>query len=365
VNSIKEENDGVDFMGLQFKPDLEDASKHWEAYFSGDIIKRPLVCVTAPKPGMPHDYVWYKDVCYQDSDIVIDRFHDIMMNTYWGGDAIPHTYLTLGPDEIAASCGSELLFTEGMESNTNWSRPIIKDPDDYLKISLDKESLTWKRIIELYEKAAVKFKDKAIVSMPDLHSNMDILMALRGTENLCFDLIDIPEIIDEAMLRAHAVFIELWEILRQKGNMEQSGYCQLAYSPEGAAVLQCDFSCMMSVDMFDRWVLPALEEEAAIAKHVVYHWDGPQAKTHENSLVNSELIQTLQYVPGAGQGSHLDNVDFLRHLQDRGKNVQVWASPDEARELHKTLVPDKTLYVVTAATPDEADALIEWFEKNT
>jgi hypothetical protein len=38
---------------LSLKPDIEEAARRWEAYYSGDIIDRPLVWVTAPRPGAP------------------------------------------------------------------------------------------------------------------------------------------------------------------------------------------------------------------------------------------------------------------------------------------------------------------------
>jgi len=36
---------------LEFKPDLEEAAKMWDAFYAGEIIDRPVVCVTARREG--------------------------------------------------------------------------------------------------------------------------------------------------------------------------------------------------------------------------------------------------------------------------------------------------------------------------
>ena len=46
---------------------------------------------------------------------------------------------------------------------------------------------------------AEAFRGKMVVAHLDLHSNMDLLLAMRGGQKLCMDLIDCPETIDRAM----------------------------------------------------------------------------------------------------------------------------------------------------------------------
>jgi hypothetical protein len=36
---------------LSLKPDLAEAAHRWEAFYAGEIIDRPVVCVTAPGDG--------------------------------------------------------------------------------------------------------------------------------------------------------------------------------------------------------------------------------------------------------------------------------------------------------------------------
>jgi 5-methyltetrahydrofolate--homocysteine methyltransferase len=350
---------------LQFKPNLEDAARRWEAYYAGDLIDRPIVCVTAPKPGMTRARGSdYRERVFGDMDDVIDRGLRNAEATYFGGEAMPALWLSFGPDEVGAFCGAELGWDEN-SGDTNWAKPCVDYWETFLPLKLDDRHPLYLRFLEFYRRAAEKAAGKVLLCEPDLHTNMDLLMSLRGSERLCEDLLDCPELIDRAMADARQVFKQVWKDVTDAGRQYEHGFWHDCYSMEGAATLQCDFSCMISPAMFRRWVLPALEEEASIVKHVVYHWDGPGALIHTDDLVASELIHTLSYVPGAGHGNHLSFAETFRSLQDRGKGIQFHGSPEELKQAHKALRPEKTLYETWVSTPEEAEELLDWFVRNT
>lgn len=350
---------------LLFKPDLDDAARRWDAYYAGDLIDRPIVRVTAPRPGMPHAAGSdYRERVFGDLDAVIDRALQNAEATYYGGEAMPALWLSFGPDEIGVFCGAELCWDDD-SGDTNWSKPCVEDWATSLPLKLNERHPLYLRMLDFYRRAAEKTAGKMLLAAPDLHTNMDLLMALRGSQRLCEDLLDEPELVDQAMLDARQVFKQVWNAVTDAGRQYENGFWHDSYSMEGATTLQCDFSCMISSPMFRRWVLPALEEEAAIVKHVVYHWDGPGALVHTDDLVACEGLHTLSYVPGDGHGNHLSFVEMFRRLQDRGKGIQFWGSPEEIKQAHKVLRPEKTMYCTWTSTPAEADELLDWFVKNT
>ncbi len=260
---------------LEYKPDLEEAARRWEAYWAGEIVDRPVVCVTSYWPdrkGRPGSS--YRDRVYGDMDQVIETALLNAWATYHAGESIPGTSLSFGPDEVAVFCGAELEFAEG-SPDTNWSRPFVEDWNAALPLRMNEDHPLWRRMLEFYRRAVRKTAGKMLLGPIDLHTNMDILAPIRNPERLCMDLLDCPDLIDRAMADARAIFPIVWYGVAQAAEMDRYGYSYGGYSMEGSATLQCDFSCMMSPDMFRRWVMPALEEEAAIVKHACYHWDGP------------------------------------------------------------------------------------------
>ena len=350
---------------LALKPDLEEAAKRWEAFYAGEIIDRPLIWVTAPREGVEPPYArGYRSKVFDDMDEIIDNALARAESIYWGGESIPTFNPSFGPDEIAVFCGASFHWSED-SPDTNWSSPIIDDWEKALPLRLQTEHPLWQRMLALYRRAAERLGGKMLLTPLDLHTNMDLLAALRGPQRLCMDLIDCPEVIDRAMQDARAIFPQVWDAIRLAGRMDELGYCQIFYSMEGAAILQCDFSYMIGPAMFRRWVLPALEEEAEIVKHAFYHWDGPGALVHTNDLVASKGLHTLSYVVGAGRGEHIEYLDLFKRVQAGGKAVHVSGTPEQLKLMHRELKPNKVLYVTHAASPAEAERLLEWFVAHT
>jgi len=59
---------------LELKPDLAEANRRWEAFYAGEIIDRPVVCVTAPRPGSARlPAPTYHDRVHLDLDVLVDR----------------------------------------------------------------------------------------------------------------------------------------------------------------------------------------------------------------------------------------------------------------------------------------------------
>ena len=353
---------------LEFKPNLAEAAERWEAFYAGEIIDRPLVCITAPlgPDRRVGDASRYHDRVFGDMDELLDRVLVDASRTYWGGEEIPAFNPSFGPDEIAVFCGSDSDFKWSKDSgDTNWSVPYIHDWEQALPITLKTDHPLWQRMLALYRRAAERLEGKMLISSLDLHTNMDLLAAARGPDRLCIDLVERPEVIDEAMESARAVFPQVWEACAEAGGMKERGYYHGMYSMEGAAILQCDFSCMIGPAMFARWVLPALEEEARIVRHAYYHWDGPTALTHTEALCASDGLHTMSYVPGDGRGSHIDYLDLLKRVQSLGKPVAFSGSPEECQVAHRELRPEKVQYGTWAGSPQEAENLLKWFVDNT
>lgn len=350
---------------LAFKPDIEEAAKRWDAFYAGDIIDRPVVCVTAPREGFKgakgSDY--YERV-HGDMDDIIERAIVSAEATFYGGEAVPEFQLSFGPDEISVFTGAELRWSKD-SGNTNWSVPFVEDWEQALPLRIQDENPLWQRMLEFYRRAADRLAGKMLLSSLDLHTNMDLLAAIRSPQRLCMDLIDQPEMIDRAMDDARGIFRDLWETISKVGRMDEFGYCHKSYSMEGAATLQCDFSCMIRPEMFRRWVLPALEEEAQIVKHTVYHWDGPGALVHTDDLLASVGLHTMSYVPGAGRGGHIDHMDLLKRVQAGGKAVEVRGTPEQIKSMHRELRPEKVYYATHVGSQAKAEELLDWFVENT
>lgn len=350
---------------LAFKPDLEKAAARWNAFHAGELVDRPILSVTARRDDTTrHRPRSYRDNVFCDLDEVIGGALESAEATWWGGEAMPCFNPSFGPDEVAAFVGAEFAWSDE-SPNTNWSVPFVEDWESCLPLKIGGDNPLWQRILELYRRASEQMAGKMLLTPLDLHTNMDLLAAIRGPERLCMDLIDQPEMIDEAMRSSRALFRPLWDAVVEAGRMKEYGFYQHVYSMEGAAMLQCDFIAMIGPPMFRRWVLPALEEEAAIVERVFFHWDGPDALRHTDDILASKGLYLLAYVPGTGRGAHIDYLDRFKAWQEAGKAIFAHGTPDQLKAMHRELDPAKSYYQTSVKTPAEGEALLKWFVDNT
>jgi len=347
----------TDFDTLKLKQDYRDTVKRFEAFWNGDMIDRPIVRIHVPNPSRPP--VTYTDNYFarihNPLEVIVDGLMENAGGVLYLGESLPCPNLSFGCDEIAAFCGGSLSFNENRH-DTNWSTPFVDNWEDVMPIRIQRGNALWLRMQRLMDMCADAMKGRMLFSPLDLHTNMDLLLALRGAEKLCLDLIERPETIDAAMEQTMSVFNVIYG--RAYENYNLPGITGIT--------LQCDFSCMISADMFRRFVLPYLEREAEYFRgRVFYHWDGPTALTHTEDLINSTGLYVMAFVPGAGNGPHSDYLDLYKKIQQGGKAVAVGGTPDEVKFMHRHLQPEKTIYDVSAGSEKEANDILKWFGKNT
>lgn len=354
-------------MELAYKPDLEDAKKYWRAYWAGEIIDRPAICIRAFKDEKK-PLRWPRILTSpDDAREVLAEYEESASQILWMAEAIPFLNPNFGPDMFAAWLGGDLHINPADQS-TSWSTPVIDDWDAQAEGISHPHGVWWDRMLDFMGAAAEYSGGKFLVGVPDLHSNMDALSALRGPQNLCMDLLDVPEKIDAAMTSVRRAYRPVFEGLERAGGFDRRGYIGWMpfYSETRFAVLQCDFACMVSPEHFRRWILPALEEEAAYLDHSVYHYDGPDALVHLHDVLSIKKIHAIQWVPGAGNPPPIEWMDLLVEIQKAGKGLYLGCSPQEMRVFCQTLRPEGVLYDIYGVhSQSEAEELLAWAKANT
>jgi len=352
-------------MDLAYKPDFDEAKKYWRAYWAGEIIDRPCVCIKAPcGENRPQGTLSLNG--FTDADAALKRCHEWASSMLWLGEAVPFFQPNFGPDQFAAWLGAELKYCPS-SGDTSWSEPMVKDWDTDAGDIDHPHGAWWERALDFYRRAAEYSEGKFLLGVPDIHSNMDAVSALRGPQRLCMDLLDAPEKIDGAMKAVRRAFAPVFETVEEAGRMTERGYVGWLpfYSDTSYAVLQCDFACMVSPEHFRRWILPALEEESAYLEHAVYHYDGPDALVHLKDVLSIPGIDAIQWVPGSGNPPVIEWMDLLREIQKAGKGLYLAGSPDEVKVFHRALRPEKVLYDTWASSAQEAEDLLAWLRANT
>ncbi|MHB8963690.1 MAG: uroporphyrinogen decarboxylase/cobalamine-independent methonine synthase family protein [Saccharofermentanales bacterium] len=348
-------------------PDFDRKKKYWDAFWQREVIDRPLICVTSLKDGaVPHYHMQNDNIsamaCISGNyDPLLRSFLKSVDTTYYGGESIPYMNLTLGPDQYAAFLGADIHAEEGFQ--TTWVHSIVDDWKDF-EVKIDSRAGSYLDKISRFMAYAADFaKGRFLIGMLDLHSNMDALSALRGPQDLCFDLMDCPDDVHRVLGDVRSTYPSVFATAFKAGGMAKNGSIGWAptYCADGRfAVIQCDFSCMISPDQAREFVIPAIAEEAAYLDHCVYHYDGKGALGHLDDILAIPDIDVIQWVPGDGNPRSIEWMDLLHRIQAAGKGLWIYDwTCDEIIENFRKLSPEGLVFSVGAGSQSEADNLLE------
>ena len=352
---------------LEFKPDFDDAKRRWLAFWQQEIIDRPCCNMRAPKEGAePVQGPPYLAGAREDFGPIVERVVASAAATWWGGDAIPSYTPSFGPDQMAAWFGADLKFGD-RNYGTNWVVASVEDWEETLPLRLDPDNYWWRRMLDFCAALAEACEGKMLVSHLDLHSNMDLLSALREPARLCMDMMDMPATIDRAMHQVRALYQPIYDALYEAGAMGRCGTLGWvsAYHPVRTNTIQCDFAALIGPEHFQRFVLPVLEEEAAYLEHCVYHFDGPECLVHLDDICAVRGLDCIQWTTGARNPGFIDWLDLLKEIQARGTSLWIPCDIESMKLFHRELKPDMLFYDCNAPSQKEGEEALRWLADNT
>ncbi len=356
---------------LAYKPDFDRVKTVWNAYWEGEVLGRPPVWATVARPGMPAGDLTrrYWHAVKGNFGYILDQVDLWLEGTEFLAESLPMFAPDYGPDQFAAFLGTDFEFSDS-SPDTDWVRQVVDDWDTSLPLRMDPNGKYWKGILGYSRLLATHSDGRYLVQVADLHSNMDALLALRGSERLCMDFFDAPVRIERAMAQVREMYVPVYDGLYQAGAMGgergSAGWAPF-WCPGKFATIQCDFLALLSPEMSRRYVIPALREEAAFLDRCVYHLDGPGCLPHLDDILAIEDIDVIQWVPGAGKSPMHEWMDVLKKCQAAGKGLQMYDihDLDTVKKIARELKPEGLMYYVDVPTRDEALRITDWLERNT
>lgn len=347
---------------------IERVKKNCGHFWKQEFIGRPFVCVTAPKDGITQqsfDFSYvkrYNEVKNGNYDGMLKDYQKCIKGVYFGGEALPVYTADFAPDGYASFFGGEITAQDGQQ--TTWVHNIAENAKD-LNCAFDENNHNFKMLVNYVKYAAEFAKGDFLISMLDLHGNLDALSALLDPQNLCIELFDNPGVVEEKLNQINDSYQKIYNSIYAAGNMRELGTVgwQPVYSAGKSAVLQCDFSCMISPDMARKYVIPSIEREAEFLDNSVYHYDGKQALGHFEDILAIKKINCVQWVPGDGEKRTLYWPDLLKRIQKAGKSVWIYDWTPEEILADKELIPEKTVFSVYLPSETEAKKFLEKLER--
>lgn len=277
------------------------------------------------------------------------------------GDTFPVYYPNLGPSVYASYFGIQLKYADV----TSWAEhPYDSVEDiDIDKLSVDRECENWKKIEEMTEGALKKADGKFFVGYTDLHPSLDCAMDFLGTENLCYELCDNPELVKKLTWKLCDCFFPVFDFYKKK--LKDMPSCTWMGIPfEGTMhIPSCDFSSMLSDRMFEEFALPCIQKEVSAFDYNIFHLDGPGVAKHIDSILDIDGIGAVQVVQGVGDDEPIMQwLPLIKKIVDRGKGVVVSLKKEELREFMSN-IGHKGIYLTLAAEAGEMPGIMKMIEE--
>ncbi len=265
------------------------------------------------------------------------------------GDDFPKFWMNFGPGVLSACLGGDLHA----DASTTWFTPGIHAGKAIAEVAIPSRigGPWWERLQAVTRACAARFGTRAVIGHTDIGGNLDIVAALRDSNQALLDCMDDPGEIDRLCRAVTACWWEAY--LAQSAIIEPCGLGTTPWapiwSPDRCYMLQSDFSYMISPKQFARWVVPDLADLCARMPHGFYHLDGKGELPHLDHLLAVPGLQGVQWIPGDGQppSGNPQWWPVLRRIRDAGKLVQLYG-------------PGSAMLKLAAGMPTDGYVLATW-----
>lgn len=354
---------------MLYKQNFEETKKMMQSFWNKEYTGRCPISVVAPKSKERQQQINSRmeamkadnlERYWTDIDFVLSSKEEMFENTCYIGEAIPNLSINLGPGVVSTCYGSELIFNP----DTIWFTETIKDWDkDFKKAQTNR----WiDKMYKMTQAAVDAGRDKYVVSTTDMGGAGDILAILRGSQSLCFDLIEQPEVIKHAISDIKNTWVEVFEKqLMLLSKYENNSSSRLMWSSTRHYPMQCDFSAMLSPEMYSEFFLPEITELCNHMDNAMYHLDGPDAVRHVDALMTIDSLKAIQWVPGTGNDQIFSWLPMLRKIQEHDKHVLVYLPSDKEmlKAIFETLRADRMYAYIGTDSPEKAEEIFCYVTK--
>lgn len=353
--------------------DFERIQRRMKALWDNEILDRCCISVVYEDknkrdeidtfPESETDRMKY----WTDPEIVLKRNIAHMENTYYAGDAFPLVSLNLGP---AGHAG----YVKGMkwtyEPSTIWFSPFMREelkPDEIL---FDRQGFLYGKTLELARYFRDECKGNYVVSMPDLAGNIDVLAALRGTQELMMDFLgEDEEIIKKCLVKIQQMWEagleDTYQIVKDCNYGGSSVGWLRTWAPGFHGQMQCDISVMFSNDIFKKYAAAELNAQSEFLEYPLYHFDGIEQIRHLDTLLSIDKLKMIQWTSVVGQPSPLNYIRELKRIQESGKGLLLTLKPEEIEPALGELSSKGLFILAEADSREQADDMVKLAEQNT
>ncbi|MCL1795941.1 MAG: trimethylamine corrinoid protein 2 [Clostridia bacterium] len=345
---------------MRRKPDFEAVQNRLLAFWEREVLDRACIAVTAPRKPV-EAFVREESpllASWTDPETIRRAFLAKLDRTYLGGDALPILPQNHGTSGHCNYFGAQPVYSR----ETIWFKPA---PESLDNLRYQPEILT--KHLTITDYLVAHAGDEYLVGMTDSCGTLDALAHLIGSERLLIAMHEDPNAVTRAVRKVNDGWKDCNERFYQTAYANNHGGCSHPWmhlwAPEPLQHMQCDLSVMISPKMFERLVIPELEQQMEWLAYPVYHFDGIEQERHLSHLLGLPKLRAIQWTNVDGQAPPRAYMSVLKRIQAAGKNLILMTPAADVPELLENLTVTGLYLHCSAHAPDEADALVRHVAK--
>jgi len=346
---------------FSFKPDLDECIARIYAWYEQKITDRPPVRFhhhnieyerhrAAEGAWKTHEERWL------DVEFQVDTFVRSLRHTRFLGETFPVFWPNLSALAYNLFLGQKAEFDEV----TAWVQPCIENIDNLPELRIEWNNRYFRTVEALTQRALELAEGRFMVGFTDMYTGPDCAMQLRGTEQICMDLILSPQQVHRLMDLAFSEYAQVYQRFDRllKAHRQLSVTWMNLPSYETFNVLGCDFAVNISPEHFEEFCMPVLRREAELFVHNVFHLDGPGVAKNIDAILTLPNVVAIQWTQGYGDDQPiLQWVPLIQKIQEAGKSVIVDLQLDELDDLMQQLDPTGVMLWIPAEPDVQQDVI--------
>ena len=345
-----------------YQPNWEKIQSRMLAYWNRESVDRCCASFEVRKPG----YVDFSGNFYFETEKATEMFRKRFENTTYYADAFPFLFPYFGTAGIAEYTGCKPNRVPETTWFDHWMEDMDEPDAELIRYSHPEAFAEQKEAIR---DLLVRSNNEYVVSVSDNAGVMDALAEVRGTENLMMDMLTDPEFVEAGLQKLLPIYkqtqTELFELVKENNRGCVHAWMQL-WAPSPVAQMQCDLSVMLSPAMYERFILPELNDVCDFLDYSVYHFDGQEQIRHLDHLLSVKKLNAIQWTPVAGQPKTSEFIPVLQKIQKAGKNLVLTPDASEVQTLLDNLSSRGLQLVISGVnTEDEARDLMHLIETHS
>lgn len=356
-------------MGFLLKNN-ENARKRLKAFWEGSCLGRPALYVTADNPSFTKKPWKEEGNTNHKSRDLLPEWHawntdNYLNSTIFLAEAMPAAWINWGSGltTVAVLAGGDYEY----HNSTAWIKPL---PNlwDYPLPDFNPHHPIVTSLIKCFKRLIKVVGNKGTISPPVMLDAITTLSSLRTPKQLCIDLIETPEKVKQWSDALTRVYIDCYEYfykhLSDNGYRDTSSW--LSAMAEGRCeAVQCDFSVMISLDMYKNIVIPDLLRLTEYLDYSLYHLDGTCQMRFLDLLRALPKLNGIQWNPEPEACYPLKWIDAFREIRKRNFSIQIGChNTEEVIRITKELGPDGLLFVLPQfKNIEDAEKAIQFVEK--